>query len=107
MVTENFFFTTLYPRFTLSADFEPDSEIRLLRNSSSSKWADVTVLVHAQDVDILSDDQIDNDSFLEAMKDASSSDPSVGISWRWALSAKPDGSGIELVLQVFLVTKLF
>jgi len=88
-------------RFTLSADFEPDSEIRLLNNSTTSKWADIKILVHTQDVDALdADGQIDNSAFLEALASASKDDPSLGISWRWALSAKPDGSGLELILQV-------
>jgi len=85
----------------LSADFEPDSEVKLLPNSTSSRWADITLLVHSQDVDALTDDNgVDNNAFLEAMKDATADCPEVGISWRWSLAAKADNLGVDLVLQV-------
>jgi len=84
----------------LSADFEPDSEIKLLPNSTSSRWADITLLVHSQDVDALSDDQLANNAFLEAMKDTTTDWPEAGISWRWSLAAKADSLGVDLVLQV-------
>jgi len=57
-------------------------------------------------VDALVDDQVDNTAFLEELKELATKNMEAGISWRWSLSAKPDGQGVDLTLQVILVITL-
>jgi hypothetical protein len=86
--------------FQFAGQFKPGSQISLQKNSSCSPWLDLVDLVSSQDVEVLDSAGEDaTDAFLNAMAGVKEVLCTAGISWRWMLAAKPDGSGVELQLQ--------
>jgi hypothetical protein len=86
--------------FEFSGQFKPGTQVSLQKNSSCSAWLDLVDLVSSQDVEVLDRAGEDaTDSFLNAMAGVKETLNTAGISWRWMLAAKPDGSGVELQLQ--------
>jgi hypothetical protein len=86
--------------YEILGQFKPGVQLTLRKNSTCSAWIDVVELVSSQDLDIQGPDGEDaHVRFLETMADAKETLPTIGLSWRWMLAAKPDGTGVELQLQ--------
>lgn len=88
---------------TVMADITSGSLIKLQKNSTTSSWVDVEELVRAQEADVLNAEGDDvAEQFLEAWDDIRKQHPlghSLGLVWRWAITVKEDGSGLDLLVQ--------
>ena len=74
--------------------------MRLLPNSASSKWADVTELVQCQDLDVMDmDGSLATERFLESMEKMKEKDAKSGMAIRWMLAVNREGTGLEIQLQ--------
>jgi hypothetical protein len=86
--------------FEFAGQFKPDTQVSLQKNSTCSPWLDLVDLVSSQDLDVLDRAGEDaTEAFLVAMAGVKDTLSTAGISWRWMLAAKADGSGLELQLQ--------
>jgi hypothetical protein len=86
--------------YEISGQFRAGGQISLQKNSCCSAWIDIPGLVMSQDLDVTDKEGTDvHEQFVEDVMEAQQTLGSVGLSWRWALAAKQDGSGLELQLQ--------
>jgi hypothetical protein len=85
-------------KFEVSGQFKPDTQIDIPRNSTCTKWLDLTDLVLSNDLDITGPEGEDfHEEFVEAVKEAQKTLESVGLSCRWMIAAKND---LEMELQL-------
>jgi len=93
------------PRFkdlTITAQFQPGTQVTIDANSSCSAWADVVDLIRSQDVDVLdSAGKLAGDEFNRLIEEYQNSKPAVpaGICWRWVLGLRDNPRDTYLMLQ--------
>jgi hypothetical protein len=86
-------------KFEVSGQLKPDTQVIFPRNTTCTKWQDLTELVLSNDLDVSGPDGADlHEEFLEAVGEAQKTLEAVGLSCRWMIAAK-DGSEMELQLQ--------
>jgi hypothetical protein len=86
-------------KFEVSGQFKPDAQIILPRNTTCTKWLDLTDLVLSNDLDIAGPDGADlHEEFVEAVTGAQQTLETVGLSCRWMIAARNDNE-MELQLQ--------
>ncbi len=92
---------------TVMMDIQNGTSIQLQKNSATTRWADVEELVKAQEVDVVDQEGEDaSELFLETwerLRKTHFLGASIGLVWRWAISATEDGSGMEILLQALPV----
>ena len=79
------------------------TQVKLERNSVSSKWVDLTELVRSQDVDATNEEGTNvSEEFLEAMDTfkKSASHERSGICLRWMLGTYGEDSAVYLIAQM-------
>jgi hypothetical protein len=86
-------------KFEVSGQFKPDTQIVFPRNTTCSKWLDLTDLVLSNDLDISGPDGTDlHEEFVEAVAEAQKTLEAVGLSCRWMVAAK-NNNEMEIQLQ--------